>query len=539
MLGLVLSLPFLLRRGESLQEGAEETLVILTVHNEAIYYEFEHGFKKWYFDKTGKTVKIDWRTPGGSQYAVKYADFIFENAFRLHWETILGKKWDIKVQEAYKNRINSRLESKNPLIKEVAEAFKNSNITAGIDLFFGGGKVDVVTQEKKGQIVQSGIFERHPEWFSNESIPEMFSGNELWDPNHCWVGTAISGFGIIFNRDVLQKLHYEGDLLNWEDLANQQLLGELALTDPSGSGVFTMAFEIILQQQMLWELNNLHEAGFSKSKETEETAVKLGWAKGMDVIQRIGANARYFSDKATEPVLDVSSGNCAAGISIDFYGLFQEQNLKIRSGSERFGFIMPKDGTVVSPDPISMFKGAPHPELALDFIEYVLSIDGQKLWDFRVGTPGGPKLYALNRSPIRKELYNPEYMKYRKNKSIDFYRDVSNFMYHPEWTGKLFKEIRFIIKAAFIDPHEELVAAWKAISVAKAQGRDEDANMALKIMSNLELINHENANGKIRNTLNSGDYIEEVQLLSRLSKYFSDQYDKARKVAEGKLVTAI
>src|SRR5204862_8052854 len=102
--------------------------------------------------------------------------------------------------------------------------------------------------------------------------------------------------------------------------------------------------------------------------ETEEKANAEGWIKGMQLIQLISANARYVTDAATKPVLDVSAGNCAVGLSIDYYGLFQEENLRVRSGSDRFAFVIPKAGSAISPDPISLFKGAPHTALALDFI---------------------------------------------------------------------------------------------------------------------------------------------------------------------------
>jgi ABC-type Fe3+ transport system substrate-binding protein len=116
-----------------------------------------------------------------------------------------------------------------------------------------------------------------------------------------------------------------------------------------------MTFEIIIQQQMQNELRELIKQGESDDYETEQEAVSRGWMKGMQIIQLISANARYFTDAATKPVLDVSAGDCGVGLSIDFYGLFQEENLRLRSGSDRFVFVMPKAGSAVSPDPISMF----------------------------------------------------------------------------------------------------------------------------------------------------------------------------------------
>ena len=39
------------------------------------------------------------------------------------------------------------------------------------------------------------------------------------------------------------------------------------------------------------------------------------------------------------------------------------------------------------------------------FIEFVLSIDGQKLWNFKTSSPGGPERFALRRMPVRRDFY--------------------------------------------------------------------------------------------------------------------------------------
>lgn len=535
LLAIVIGIPFVFKKkGNELFEGADQTLVILTAHNEALRHEFSLGFKEWYYKKTGKTVNIDWRSPGaGTQELIQYVDSVYTNAFRLYWENELGREWNAQVQEAFLNRTDSPKPNLPPIYKEVRDAFNQSNIGSGIDLFFGGGKVDVIMQAKKGQIVPSGIFERHPEWFTDDHIPHYFSGNDLWDENHRWVGAAISGFGIIYNRDVLKNIGVTQDIKQWKDLTSEKLIGEVAATDPIGSATFTMTFEIIIQQQMQNELKILLDAGEPDSEQTRAKAVSRGWLKGMQIIQLISANARYFTDAATKPVLDVSAGDCGVGLSIDFYGLFQEENLRIRSGSDRFVFVMPEAGSAVSPDPIAMFKGAPHPELALDFIEFVLSLDGQKLWDFKVGAPGGPKLYAISRPPIRKELYEPEYLQYRQNPNLNLYRDAAGFTYHPEWTGNLFKELRFVIKAAFVDPHEDLVSAWKSIIEARHADHSWDAEKALNTMQKLDSISYEAVSGPIKKILYSGNPLDTVQLEAKITRQFRQQYKQARKIAEG------
>lgn len=534
-LALIIGLPFAFKQDGAALSGGQDKLIIITPHNEALRYEFTRGFKEWYFAKRGRTVDIDWRVPGGTQDCVRLIDALYENDFRLYWEETLGRKWSFKVQEALKNHMNAGLPDIDPLTEEVHDALMTSEISCDMDLFFGGGKVDVVIQAKKGHIVPSEIFERHPEWFDVDTIPFSFGGNNFWDPEKRWVGTSLSGFGVIFNKDVLRDLGYDDvELRQWKDLASEKLIGSVALTDPAGSGVFTMMFEIILQQQMQEYIKE--KTGNTTVPDTDPDywgLMNKGWSQGLQMIQKIAANGRYFTDAATQPVLDVSVGDCAAGMTIDFYGLFQEETLRIRSGSNRFGFVMPKGGTVVSPDPISLFRGAPNKEVAEDFIEYVLSIEGQKLWEYKVGAPGGPKLYNLSRAPIRKELYEGEHLKHRNNPELNLYNNAEGFIYYPEWTAPLFKEIRFAVSVAFIDVHPELVAAWQAIIDARNSGRVKDADSAEIVMQNMKLLSYPSMWNDIKNVLNSGDPLKEVQLRAKFSRHFRNQYEDALLIAQG------
>src|SRR5205823_1185210 len=66
----------------------------------------------------------------------------------------------------------------------------------------------------------------------------------------------------------------------------------------------------------------------------------------------------------------------------------------------------PAGATAINPDPVAMVKGAEHPELARRFIEFLLSEEGQRLWNTRAGAPGGPKTTSLRRLPVMKAIYD-------------------------------------------------------------------------------------------------------------------------------------
>jgi iron(III) transport system substrate-binding protein len=134
-----------------------------------------------------------------------------------------------------------------------------------------------------------------------------------------------------------------------------------------------------------------------------------GWIEGLKLIQRISANSRYFSDTSTKIVLDVMRGDAAAwACALIFMVAPPRRRCGRRMVSSRVGFIMPVGGTSISVDPIAMLRGAPDPELATAFMEYVLSEEGQGLWGYRVGVTGGPEKTALRRLPARRDFYTAD-----------------------------------------------------------------------------------------------------------------------------------
>ena len=183
----------------------------------------------------------------------------------------------------------------------------------------------------------------------------------------------------------------------------------------------------------------------------------------MGIIQRIGANARYWTDSSAKIPLDVSEGEAAAGMCVDFFARNFIERLEQANGHSRLGFILPAGGTTPSVDPVALFRGAPNPELATRFIEFVLSMEGQRLWAFKTGTPGGPLRNALRRLPVRQDYYTPENLTHASDPGILPYAAGISLTYDPALTGNSFIAIRLIIRAMCLDTHEELKTAWSAL----------------------------------------------------------------------------
>lgn len=547
---VIIVLPFLLRQpGE--QTGwrpGDPELIIISPHNEAIRFEFGHAFSRWHQEKYGQPVRIDWRAIGGTTEISRYLSASFVAAARGWW-TGLGHEWpagasDVLVDRRFNTQTppqptrkdnesdaqfakrveqeTARWELLRDLYKQFRAIDDPAQFTSRLDLFFGGGDYDHQKALGEGLTVAPWPADQVPVGlFTDEEgqmlLPAKMAG-ETWRTD-TFFGNAISTFGICFNYDRLRDLGIDKPPQRWEDLADPKYFHHLGVADPTKSGSIAKAFELIIHQQCYEAIRN---AGFSDEDidrfEKNIAATKLppgelpggvppvyqqaleqGWLNGVSLVQRIGANARYFTDSASKVPIDVSMGAASAGLAIDFYGRFQAQSTRAADGHERMGYLTPAGGSGVSCDPISLLRGAPHREIAVRFIEFVLSDDGQKLWTYRPGTPGGPIKYALRRVPIRRTFFpsdNPviqakheEHLRYAADNladpSINPYALAEHFTYRPRWTAALFGVHRDLIRAMCLNASEELQRAWTSILRSGGPDRQGAACAVMAILPDL------------------------------------------------------
>jgi hypothetical protein len=191
-------------------------------------------------------------------------------------------------------------------------------------------------------------------------------------------------------------------------------------------------------------------------------------------------------------------------------------------------YLTPVGGSSVSCDPISLLRGAPNRELAVRFIQYVLSEDGQKLWCYKPGEPGGPEKFPLRRLPIRRDFYpstNPviqkrheEHLKHSSDNladpAIDPYTLAQKFVYYPRWTASHFNVQRDIIRVMCVDAGDELKDAWHAIIT---HGGPQQQPAAMEILQRLPTV-------KLHNRTSQN--IEEVPLTWRTAPDIPKKYDK-------------
>ena len=522
---LTLSAPFLLKpRSGITANNADVTISIITPHNETIRNEFSLAFARHMQLTRNQTVHIDWRTPGsGTADLERYLQSEYRANFEYYWRKTLRKPWNNTVVAAHfdHRRIVLPENERNDTQEHAAKrAFLESDVSCGVDVFFGGGDYPFKRFADMGYLVDSGVFSRHPEWFSEKIIPAQFSGEIYYDAKRRWVGASLSSFGICYNPFVLQRLGIRAPPSQWSHLGEPAYFREIAIADPTKSGSVTKALEMLIQQQIRGEM---------RQGITQEVALSEGWKNGLRLIRRIGANARYFTDSATKIPFDVAQGNAAAGMCIDFYGRTYNEITKHPDRGPRIHYITPPGGSSFSVDPIAMLRGAPHPEIAQAFIDFVISPDGQKIWAFRPGTPGGPEKKALRRLPIRKDLYSQKNNPHCSDPEIRPFSNITGFEYISSWTGGHFNPLRFIVRVMCIDTHDELQNAWQALI------RSGFPPKALAVFNRIDekiCYTECKKNGGLGKILGGKNSLEKARLAKELASSFRKQYTEVLKLAE-------
>jgi iron(III) transport system substrate-binding protein len=508
-LAAVLAVPFLLRPPRA-GSAALDTVVVVTPHNEGIRHEFGLAFASWYQARTGRSVRVDWRVPGGTSEITRLLEGQYVASFRMLWEGTMGRPWTAAVQAGFQD--DELPPGAPPDVRGAREAFLSSGAGCGMDVFFGGDTYNFDRQARAGRLVDAGVGRRHPGWFTDGAIPLSWGGEPFRDPQGRWVGSVASSYGILFNRDALRRLGL-AEPRAWADLADPGYFGQVALCDPTKSSSVATAFENLIQQRM---------AG--------APGVAEGWLDGLRTIQRIGANARYFTDSSQKPPIDVADGSCAAGMCIDFYGREQQESVERRGGAGRLGFVSPPGGTAFSVDPIALLRGAPHRAAAEAFIDFVLSPEGQRLWGLRPGTPGGPHDFALRRLPVRRDFYSDRSLRpLRTDPDDDPFAPGARFIYRPEWTAPLFREMALIIRVMCQDTHGELAAAWRAAAAAPPPVRAR----ALDAMQDLRFVDYARAGSVVRDALGPSDPLGEPRVARELGDGFRARYARALRIASG------
>ncbi len=355
----------------------------------------------------------------------------FTDAFQRHYRETAGR--DVELQWLDVGGGSS------DIIRYIESQFTVKPLGIGVDMVFGGGTDPYIYLKDKGLLAPY----RLPQAILSD-IPPDIAGHPLYDADHGWYSASLTGFGIITNRAVMKKLGLP-EPKTWTDLARPEYFSWVGCADPRKSGSAHMAYEIILQA--------------------------YGWEKGWQVITAIGANARGFTSAAGQIPKDVTAGEVACGLSIDFYAWAQVRIY----GPEVVGFVLPRDLTVVNGDAVAILKGAPNRGVAEAFIAFVEGEAGQRLFMLNRGEPGGPVRHDLAKFSVVPRLYRE--LEGRTSVALNPFEWMRSggFRFDAEKAALRRTIVDDLIGTLIVDRRAELAAAWRAaletMPAAEAMGR--------------------------------------------------------------------
>jgi len=187
----------------------------------------------------------------------------------------------------------------------------------------------------------------------------------LKDPRGFWTGTVLEPYGLVYHPKLLERLGVPAPR-DWDDLLNPKLKGNVAQCAPTRSSSSHATYEVILQRD--------------------------GDAKGWEFLKHLGGNTGIFTARSRDVPSVVAKGEFAAGFAVPSYMAFEDR----LSGFD-IKFVAPKTAWI-TPEPIAVIAGAPHPKAARAFIEFLLTERGQRVAMERGVFPITPK-YRVQGAP--------------------------------------------------------------------------------------------------------------------------------------------
>ncbi len=355
-------------------DGPSETLIVISPHRREVRQEYSRGFSEWMRERYGRAVEIRWLDVGGT----------------------------------------------SKILKDLESRFAAAPDAPGVDLLFGGGVAPYLTAAAEGWLAPVTL---PPDVLAE--IPSHCAGAPVYDPHGLWHGVALSGFGILYNRPVIERLGLPVPR-DWEDLGRPAFRTWVASGDPRSSGSVHMCYEIILQA--------------------------YGFDAGWNIITRLCANVRHFGEAGGTAPREVAAGEAAAGMVIDQYARTVVESV----AGDRLVFVLPDRHTVIGPDAIGLIRGAPHAEPAKWFVEYALRAEGQRIL-FQAAGAGGQRA-SLHRLPVRRASYD-EPGAPRPNP----YELTQGFRYDDAKGMRRWNVLNDLMGVWLIDAHADLSAAWAQV----------------------------------------------------------------------------
>lgn len=223
------------------------------------------------------------------------------------------------------------------------------------DLWFGGGADSFIKAADKGLLEAYSSPEA-------ATIPAKYK-----DKDGYWTGISLVMAGFLVNTEILAEKQLPVPQ-TWAELAKPEYKGEVLTADPAISGTTYAVVAGLLQ--------------------------KMGPEEGWRYFEQLSDNVPFFAKRGGEPPKKAAAGEVAVGLT-PLSGEFIHMQKKFPVAP-----VFPKDGVPWVPAGMAIFKNANKIDAAKAFVDWALSVEGQR--------------YIQSRDPrimVRPEVAPPEEFK--------------------------------------------------------------------------------------------------------------------------------
>jgi iron(III) transport system substrate-binding protein len=202
------------------------------------------------------------------------------------------------------------------------------------DVWFGGGS-DAFIQAKTEGLISA---------YLSPNASRVAAGFK--DADGYWTGVSLVTIGLVVNEKRLadKKLSLPSA---WNELADAAYKGEISASNPNTGGTAYTTVSGILQI--------------------------MGEEKGWQFLDKMYANVSFLEKSGSGPGTKALQGEFAIGIAPD------PHSTKLDNPNAPISVVFPKDGVLAWPSPVAIVTGVKHPNNAKLFIDWCLSVEGQKI----------------------------------------------------------------------------------------------------------------------------------------------------------------
>lgn len=213
-----------------------------------------------------------------------------------------------------------------------------------------------------------GWYNQYPDIFEeyvaegNDKLPEMYQ-----NPNGYITSYLLSGSNLLVNTDLAAELNLE--ITGYADLLDPALKGKIASADPTASSsAYAQLTNILLAM------------GGYESDEAWDYVSKL-------IVQLDGK----FTSGSSGVYNGVKDGEYVVGLT------YEDPSVELlASGATNVEVVYPEEGAVWLPAASGLVKGAPNPEVAKEFLDWLISDEAQTIIGGMTVRPVNPDVELTN-----------------------------------------------------------------------------------------------------------------------------------------------